>query len=99
MLPAQPRPHPRFSCTPSLDVASMDRSADACVNFYQYACGGWIKNNPIPADQARWDVYSKLDNENKAVLWGLLLPASKSGAERTPQEAKIGDFFGVWMDQ
>ena len=34
--------------TPSLDLASMDKTADACVDFYQYACGGWMKRNPIP---------------------------------------------------
>src|SRR2546423_2312515 len=99
MLPAQDRPLTTFPYTPSLDVPSMDRSADACVNFYQYACGGWIKNNPIPADQARWNVYSKLDNENKAFLWGLLLQASKGGAERTAPQQKIGDFFGSCMDE
>ncbi len=45
--------------SPSLDVTSMDRSADPCDDLYQFACGGWMKNNPIPPDQSRWDVYSR----------------------------------------
>src|SRR5690242_15542689 len=39
---------------PSFDVSAMDKTADPCVDFYQYACGSWVKNNPIPADKSRW---------------------------------------------
>ena len=46
--------------TPALDVTAMDRSADPCVDFFQYSCGGWIKNNPIPPDQSSWSLYSKM---------------------------------------
>ena len=65
---------PLFSLpySPSLNLSSMDRSADPCADFYRYACGAWIKSNPIPPDQARWDVYSKLANENQRFLWGIL---------------------------
>jgi len=84
--------------TPSLDIPSMDRSADACTDFYQYVCGGWMKNNPVPGDQARWSVYGKLNDENYQFLNGLLEEASHASPRRTASEAKIGDFYAACMD-
>src|SRR5689334_22132751 len=77
---------PLFSLpyTPSLDPAAMDRSVDPCTNFYRYSCGAWIKNNPIPADQSRWDVYAKPQQDNQRFLWGLLQQAARQDANRTP---------------
>jgi len=95
---AQDTPLTSLPYTPSLDAAFMDRSVDPCTDFYQFACGNWNKLNPIPADQARWDVYSKLANENERLLWGILETAAKAGASRTPNEQKIGDFFHSCMD-
>ena len=85
--------------SPSLDLSSMDRSADPCADFYRYACGSWIKNNPIPPDQARWNVYSKLANENQRFLWGILEQAAKPSASRSAVEAQIGDYFYACMDE
>jgi endothelin-converting enzyme/putative endopeptidase len=85
--------------TPSLDVPSMDKTADPCVDFYQYSCGGWMKNNPIPGDQASWSVYGKLTNENQQFLWGILDELSKGGTNRTPVQQKIGDYFGTCMNE
>lgn len=85
--------------TPSLDLASMDKTADACVDFYQYACGGWMKRNPIPPDQASWSVYGKLADENQRFLWGILQEASNPNQERTASEQRIGDYFQACMDE
>ena len=96
---AAERPFTEFPYTPGLDVNAMDRSADPCVDFYQYACGGWMKNNPIPADQARWDVYSKLAQDNRRYLWGILEDLSRRQDGRSASQQKIGDYFGACMDE
>src|SRR5581483_5580088 len=98
VLVAQETPLSVIPYTPVLDTEFMDRAADPCVNFYQYACGNWNKLNPIPADQASWDVYAKLTNENQRYLWGILEQASHPNPARTPNEQKIGDFFHACMD-
>ena len=85
--------------TPSLDVPSMDKTIDPCVDFYQYSCGGWRKNNPIPGDQAAWSVYGKLHEDNQRFLWGVLQELSTKTSGRTPTEQKIGDYFGACMNE
>ena len=77
----------------------MDRAADPCVDFYRYACGAWNQHNPIPPDQARWEVYSKLTNENQRFLWGILQQAAQTTTGRGPVETEIGDYFQSCMDE
>src|SRR5579863_7765604 len=84
---------------PALDVTSMDRSVDPCADFFQYSCGGWIKNNPIPPDQSSWDTYSKMQDENTARLRGILEEAAVGGAQRNPVTQKIGDYYASCMDE
>ncbi|MGZ5113263.1 MAG: M13 family metallopeptidase [Usitatibacter sp.] len=93
------RPLTSFPYTPGLDVTAMDKSADPCVDFYQYTCGGWMQRNTIPPDQASWSVYGKLTQDNQRYLWGILeeLAARKSGRNATQQ--KIGDYFAACMDE
>jgi endothelin-converting enzyme/putative endopeptidase len=96
---AEDKPITALPYTPSLDLPSMDKSADPCVDFYQYTCGGWMKNNPIPADQANWSVYGKLTQDNQRFLWGILDDLAKKTAGRTPSQQKIGDYFSSCMDE
>jgi endothelin-converting enzyme/putative endopeptidase len=99
-LLASDRPLTELPYTPGLDPAAMDRSIDPCVDFYAYACGGWQRRNPIPADQSSWSVYAKTATENYQFLWGLLeAAAAKPDAERTPSERLVGDFFQACMDE
>src|SRR5438552_119883 len=55
-----------------LEPGSLDRTADPCVDFYQFACGGWLQANQIPADRARWARFAEIDEKNKAAIRALL---------------------------
>src|SRR5260370_35799704 len=81
------------------DVKAMDKTADPCKDFYQYACGTWIKNNPTPPDQSRWGRFSELDERNKDTLHEILEAAAKTTANRDADTQKIGDYYAACMDE
>src|SRR5260370_12515459 len=85
--------------TPSLDVNAMDRSADPCVDLYQFSCGGWQKNNPIPPDQTSWSVYGKLYQDNVKFLRGILEQAASDKGKRDLVTQEIGDFYASCTDE
>jgi len=80
-----------------LEAASLDKSADACADFFQYACGGWLETNPIPPDRARWARFSEIDDRNQAAVHAILEGAATD--PKDPVQTKLGDYFASCMDQ
>ena len=81
------------------DVNALDTSVDPCVDFYEFACGGWRKANPIPPDQTRWGRFNELAERNRTALRDILDQVKDGGARRSPVEAKVGDYYAACMDE
>lgn len=80
----------------SFDLNSIDKSVNPCDNFYEYACGNWVKNNPIPGDQVRWGTFNQLADRNEYLLYKQLKQASES--PQNPRQKRYGTFFAACMD-
>jgi endothelin-converting enzyme/putative endopeptidase len=84
---------------PAFDASAIDASANPCANFFQYACGTWNKNNPIPGDHARWGRFDELYEHNQMVLRAILEKAAAPDPKRSAIEQKVGDYYHACMDE
>ena len=83
---------------PSLDLTAMDKTVDPCVDFYRFACGNWMKNNPIPPDKSSWGRYYDLRERNLYVLHDILAQTQAPG-KHSAIEQKVGDYYAACMDE
>lgn len=83
---------------PVFDVNAIDKTADPCVDFYQYACGTWMKNNPVPPDKSRWGRFDALYERNLYILRDILTEAQAPG-KHTAIDKMVGNYYGSCMDE
>jgi putative endopeptidase len=85
--------------TTPLDPANMDRSVSACTDFYQFANGGWVKRNPVPAAYSRWGSFDQLQETNQSNLLTILRTAAASGNSQANEDLrKLGVYYSSCMD-
>jgi putative endopeptidase len=94
---SQPPAQPPAAGATGVDVAALDKSANPCDDFYQFACGGWIKAHPAPADQPGYGRFNELQDRNNEILKGILEEAAKPGSPADMR--KIGDYYSSCMDE
>ena len=82
------------------DTANLDPTASPCDNFFQYASGGWLKNNPIPATDGYWGSFDVLAEHNYATMRSILDESARkaSTVAKGTNAQKVGDFYASAMD-
>ena len=83
---------PRFS------IEYMDRSVDPGTDFYHFADGDWVKNNPVPADKSRWGSFSELQERNWSLIHGILDSTATNQAAAKSPAGEVGGFYKSAMD-
>lgn len=84
--------------TSGLSMANLDTTAVPGQSFYQYACGGWMKNNPLPDEYSRFGSFDQLAENNREQVKGLIEKLAETTHQAGSIEQKIGDLYSVAMD-
>ncbi len=92
--------HAEPTLPPELDplVRHMDTSAAPGADFFKYACGRWIAENPIPASERGWGISNLVNEETYRQRLAICRDAANSGAPRGSNEQQVGDFWATGMD-
>ena len=84
--------------TAGIQLANLDTTVSPKVDFYQFACGGWMKNNPLTGEYSRFGSFDKLAENNRKQLRGLIEEIASKTADKGTVEQKIGDVYNMAMD-
>src|SRR5258708_15674855 len=77
-----------------VEIDALDRKADPCVDFYQFACGGWIAKNPLPADRRSFGRFAEVQDRNFTILRRILEAPGADGDRK-----KASDYYAACMDE
>ncbi|AFN74156.1 metalloendopeptidase PepO [Melioribacter roseus P3M-2] len=81
------------------DINNLNKSVSPKENFYEFAVGNWVKNNPVPPDQSRWGMFNVLIEKNNELLRSIVEEvASNPNWEKGTAKQKIADFYVTAMD-
>ena len=89
----------RLAAQEGFSVDYLDRGADACTDFYQFACGNWLATHPLPADRSRYGRLNELADRNARIVRSILEHAAVTHPRRSADEQKIGDAYTACMDE
>jgi putative endopeptidase len=79
-------------------LSNLDKTCKPCDDFFEYAMGGWMKSNPIPAEYPQWGTFMQLRDKNLTAMRSILDAATKASAAKGSNDQKIGDFYSSCMD-
>jgi len=79
-------------------TTNLDRSCKPCDDFYEFAMGGWMKNNPIPPEFPSWGSFTILADRNQSSMRGILEASMKANPPTGSNQQKIADFYASCMD-